>query len=202
MTKGEKTRMLKIAITGNIASGKSAVEKFLREKDFAVFDTDEITHKLHKDNTIKAIILSEFCDYDILEGSEISRAKLGKIVFGNETLRKKLENILHPIIKEEIGRFFRQQEEKGEKIAFMSVPLLFEAKFEDIFDKIILIYANDEIRLKRLINRNNLSLEQAENRLKIQISQDEKISLADYVIYNNKSLDDLNIEVEKMLKLL
>lgn len=81
----------------------------------------------------------------------------------------------------------------------MSVPLLFEAKFEEFFNKIILIYADDKIRLERLMNRSNLSPEHAQNRIEIQMNQDEKIPLADHVIYNNKSLNDLSINTEKLI---
>ncbi len=124
---------------------------------------------------------------------------MGQIVFEDELLRKKLERILHPLVKEEIRRFFHQQTKRGEKIAYVSVPLLFEAKFEKLFDKIILTYANDEIRIERLIKRSNLSSEQAHNRIKIQMSQNKKILLADYVLYNNSDLKNLEKEVKNLV---
>lgn len=192
--------MLKVAITGNIASGKSEIEKFLKSMGFNVLDTDVVAHDLLKKENIKNQIICFFPN--VLENDEISRQKLGQIVFADENSRKTLENILHPLIKDEIMRFFCQQEKQGKKIAFVSVPLLFEAKFEGEFDKIILIYADDNIRIKRLMERNHLPLEYAQNRLKIQISQDKKVSLVDYVIYNNSSLKDLRIELEKILKFL
>lgn len=199
--------MLKVAITGNIASGKSTVEELLIEKGFDVLDTDIVAHDLLELETIKEQLISGFKNYDIIENNEISRKKLGKIVFEDEALRKKLERILHPLIKDEIGRFFHnvenshQKTSQKEKIAFVSIPLLFEAKFESLFDKIILVYSDDQIRLERLMKRNNLSLQDAKNRLKSQISQDEKTSLADYVIYNNELLSDLNNELIKVIEL-
>lgn len=194
--------MLKVGITGNIASGKSEVEKILITKNYSVLDTDEVSHNLLLNKDIKTEIISTFKVYDVLDGEELSRQKLGQLVFANESLRQKLENILHPQIIKEVKHFFVEKETAGERIVFVSVPLLFEAKFENIFDKIILIYSDDNIRLERLIKRNELPLEYAQNRLKIQISQDEKISLADYVIYNNKSLADLKNNVEDIIKLL
>lgn len=193
--------MLKVAITGNIASGKSTVEKILMEKGYKVLDSDIVSHELLRDKSIKKKILETFSKFDILEDDEISRVKLGRIVFEDEKLRKKLEQILHPEIKNEMIRFFNYLENQGEKIAFASVPLLFEAGFDDLFNKILLVYADDDIRLQRLINRNKLSLEQAKNRLKIQTSQEEKLSLADYVVYNNESLIDLSQNVDEVLKL-
>lgn len=193
--------MLKIAITGNIASGKTLVENILIEKGFSVLDSDIVAHNLLKKKNVKKQIIETFADFDIVEDSEISRKKLGEIIFKDKDLRTKLENILHPLIKDEIGRFFRQIKKQGEKIAFASVPLLFEAKLESIFDKIILVYADDTLRLKRLMDRNQLPLEYAQNRLKIQTSQDEKISLADYVLYNNKTPNNLRKNLEKILSL-
>lgn len=192
--------MLKVAITGNIASGKSEAEKILREKSFQVLDSDVVAHDLLRDEEVKKTILEAFAEFDILENGEISRSKLGKIVFEDKTLREKLEKILHPLIKDEIGKFFDEQSQKGEKIAFVSVPLLFEVHFENLFDKIILVYADDEIRLKRLMQRSDLTQEQAQNRINIQMKQNDKKALSDFIIYNNESLESLNKNVINLLR--
>lgn len=190
--------MLKVAITGNIASGKTTVENFLKEK-YPVLDSDEVSHSLLLNKDVQSQIEFALEGFDILEDNQISRLKLGKIIFADETLRKKLESILHPLVKESIKNFFDAQAESGKKIAFVSVPLLFEAKFESLFDKIIFVYADDSIRLERLMKRNNLPIEYAQNRLNIQISQDEKISLSDYVIYNNKNIEELATAVNNAI---
>lgn len=193
--------MQKIAITGNIASGKSEVEKILKEKSFKVLDTDDVAHNLLNDKSVKKQLISIFERFDIIENCSISRQKLGKVVFKYANLRKKLENVLHPLIKDEIEKFFRSLE-KNEKLAFVSIPLLFEANFEYMFDKIILVYADDKIRQERLIKRNNLPESYAKNRLKIQLSQDEKINLSDFVIYNNGTIEFLRKNTEEILQIL
>ena len=189
--------MLKVAITGNIASGKSTVEGFLKESGYKVLDTDDVAHSLIRQEHTKELIISKFFGVDILENGELSRQKLGKIIFTNEQHRKSLEEILHPLIREEIRQFFKANEDR-EELVFVSVPLLFEAKFESLFDQIVLIYADDEIRIKRLINRNDLNEEMAKNRLGLQMSQDKKKPLVGHIIFNNGSLDDLACQVKDL----
>lgn len=189
--------MLKIGITGNIASGKSTVEELLKKKGFQVIDADGIAHELLKNDSVKKEILEVFSQYDIVEDNEISRLKLGKVVFSNETERKKLELIMHPLIRIEIKRFFASKD-REEKIVFVSIPLLFEAKFDDLFDKVVLIYADDEIRKQRLMQRNDLSSEVAQNRINIQMSQDKKKPMSAYILFNNGSLEDLELQVNDL----
>lgn len=186
--------MIKYAIAGNIASGKSAVEKILKDNGCAVIDTDKISHKLLENNQE---VLKAFQNYDITENGKISRSKLGKIVFSNQEMKQKLENILHPQIKEKIVEFFRQNSDKDK--VFVSIPLVFEANMGYLFNKIIFIYTDDNIRLERLMKRNGYSKDYALKRMQCQQSQDDKIKKSDIIIYNNSTLDELKNNVMRLI---
>ena len=188
--------MIKIALCGNIASGKSTVQKFLESHGYKVLDTDKVAHELlNVDNTK---LYSEFKGYDVFENGEFSREKLGKLVFADKEIKQKLENILHPQIREKIKEFFKQN--PSEKYLFVGIPLLFEANMTDLFDKIIFIQADDDIRLKRLLHRNGYSVDYAKARLNSQMRQEEKAQKSDYVINNNGSIEELYKNIFKLLE--
>lgn len=183
--------MKKIAICGNIASGKSAVQEILKKNGLKVLDTDDISHELL---TVKNKPLYEaFKDYDVFENGEFSRYKVGQLIFSNEDARLKITSIMHPQIAEEIKKFFVNN--KDEELLFVAVPLLFEAGMQNLFDKIIFVCADDDLRLARLLKRNNYTVEHAKSRIKSQMSQQEKIKYCDYVIDNNGSLENLEAQI-------
>lgn len=185
--------MLRVAITGNIASGKTTVEKILTQKGFFVLDTDKVAH----DFLNCTEVFDAFKEFDVFENGKISRQKLGQIVFNNKDLLNKLEQILHPKIKVKIEEFFTKH--KSEKIVFVSIPQLFEANMESLFDKIILITADDNIRLQRLIERNGFDKDYAQKRIDAQISQEEKIKKSDFMVRNDKSVNELKSDLEIIL---
>lgn len=187
--------MKRIAVVGNIASGKSEVEKILKNRGYLVMDTDAVAHTLLEDNMA---VMNAFKNYDIFENNRISREKLGKLVFSDAKLKVVLENILHPQIKDKIKDFFVTNKEQ--ELVFVSIPLLFEAKMEDLFDKVIFVYADDNVRLKRLIARNGYLKDYALARMNSQQSQEEKIKKSDFVIYNNSSLKNLNTEITNLIQ--
>jgi len=192
--------MIKVALTGNIASGKSQVEKILLSLGYKVADTDKINHFiLASDFSVIKEIKEAFEEDDILdENKNISREKLGKIVFSTDWKKVKLEEILHKRIFEKVNEFFEQN--KDEKIVFVSVPLLFETKQEGNFDKILFVSADEDIRLKRLMKRNNYSEKYAKVRIASQKKEFEKIKKSDYVIFNNSDFQSLRKQVESVIK--
>lgn len=178
--------MFKVGLTGNIASGKSVVENIIKNHGFEVFDLDIISHDFLKNNDdIKKAILEEFKTLD--------RKELAKIVFADISKKNKLEKIIHPKLKEFCLELFK----RDYKIVFISGALLYEANFDKLFDKIIYIDAPKEIRIERLIKRNNLSYEDA--LLRINSQNNNKLK-ADYVIENNTTLDELEIKVNLILR--
>ena len=181
--------MIKIALTGNIASGKSLVQKIISSLGYVVMDTDMCAHKMLKNNQ------------DIIEyfGTDC-REQLGKIVFSDNLKLKKLESILHPLVKNEIFNFFAVNSNKN--VVFVSVPQLFEAGFDNIFDKIIFVSAPYEMRLKRLIARNGYDSEYAKLRLNSQIDEKFKIPKCDCVIVNDSDIKSLEYKTKECLKLL
>jgi dephospho-CoA kinase len=191
--------MIKLAVTGNIASGKTLVENILKEQGILTLDSDQIVHDLLKNNpVIKSQIFELFQNIDISdENNEISRTKVGKIVFKDAEKRKKLEEIIHPIVKTTIEEFFDKN--NTQNITAVVVPLLFEANMQNMFDYIMLVTANIDVRIERLIKRNKLSTEEAMSRINCQMPQDEKVKKSDFIIDSNLTAEKTKDQVISIL---
>ena len=185
--------MLRVAITGNIASGKSQVEKILKNSGFIVYDSDKIAHEV-------LLGITDFYGYDVFTEGKIDRKKLGALVFSNADLKQKLEELTHPEIKSKILELFEKH--KSEKFVFVSVPLLYEAGFEGIFDKVIFVSVDKATQIRRLIARNNFTREEAQKRINAQLGEEEKLKKADFVIENNSNLEKLEEKVNKVMAIL
>lgn len=161
-----------IGLTGGIASGKTTVSNMLRELAVPIIDADQMAHLSLKVNHDKIV---SYFGSDILDDKGIiDRRKLGEKVFSNEKQRKILEGITHPYIQNKVAEKKRLLAATGKKWAVYDVPLLFENKLESQFDRIVVVYAPQEICLERLIERNGLSPEDAQKRIDSQVSIEEK----------------------------
>lgn len=191
-----------IGLTGGIVGGKSTVASMFRDLGAKIVDVDKLGHSVilpHRPAWEKIIRLF---GKDILRNDlTIERKKLGKIVFTNPTLLKKLNKITHPeiikLIKREIN-LAKNKTNSQEKILIIDAALIYEAKIDKLMDKIIVVYINKDEQVKRLVKRNNLSKEETLQRIKSQMSMKEKVKIADYVIDNSNSLDETKKQVEKI----
>jgi dephospho-CoA kinase len=176
---------LVVGITGGIGSGKSIISNWLREHNFTIYDTDKIAHNILATQHVINDIKYAFGD-DVVVSGKIDRKILGSKVFGNKINLQKLNSIVHPAV-------FKHMDEIVEKAAtdiFFEIPLLFETHTEQCFDYIIIITAKHEIKLNRLIVRDNISIEDAKKRFDSQLSDEEKIAKSDFVIENSGTLDN------------
>jgi len=192
--------MIKLGLTGNIAAGKSEVEKIFKNLEIPTISADNVVHEILNNNEeVKYSIIKTFGKYDILTKNKLDRKKLGKIVFSDINEKTQLEKIIHPVVIKEIFNFFDR--EKNQNVVVVDIPLLFEGNFEYLFDKILLIYADDKIRFNRIKKRNGFDDEHIEKIMKSQMNQDIKKKKSDFVIINEDiTIDELKKEVEKIIK--
>ena len=188
---------MNIGITGSIACGKSTVSDYLITKGYTIIDADKLGHVALTSNDVKRKLTEKFGD-NILENNEISREKLGRLVFGNDDNLKILNSIIHPKIKELILKL--QEEHKDENLVFLDIALLYEANFVDLVEKVVVVYTDEKVQLERLMTRNFLSMEEALMRIESQMKAKEKASLGDYVINNSYSKEDTFRQIDKIIK--
>ena len=188
---------MNIGITGSIACGKSTVSDYLKEKGYTIIDADKLGHVALTSEDVKRR-LSETFGANILVNNEISREVLAKLVFGNDNNLKKLNNIIHPKIKELILKL--QEEHENEDLVFLDIALLYEANFVDLVEKVAVVYVDEDVQLERLMTRNFLSKEEALKRIESQMSPQEKASLGDFVINNSYRKEDTFQQIDEILE--
>ena len=185
-----------IGITGSIACGKSTVSNYLKSKGYIVIDADRIGHEALDDDYVKEKLILAFGN-EILEDNKINRQKLGELVFGNSSNLNVLNSIIHPEIRKKILEKIDKNNDK--ELIFIDVALLFEAKFDDLVDKIIVVYVDKNTQLTRLMKRNSISKKEALSRIVSQMSPTEKAKLGDYTVNNNLDVINTYEQVDKVL---
>ena len=189
-----------IGITGGIASGKSTVTNFLRQKGFEVVDADALVHQLQKPGgRLYQILVEHFGEKVLLEDGELNRPLLSRLIFSNSEEREWSKQTQGQIIREELGSL-RDKFAQTEDLFFMDIPLLFEQDYASWFDETWLVYVRRDTQLDRLMNRDQLSQESAKTRLASQWPLEEKKKFATYILDNNGSRGQLLSQVVTLLE--
>jgi dephospho-CoA kinase len=193
--------MLRIGLTGGIASGKSTVASMLRDLDCPVLAADALGHELlEPGQTAYAEVVREF-GIDILDSyGNVDRTALGEIVFADEERREKLNSILHPRIREIIEKWFAALDQPGgPELAIVEAALIIEAGFNQSLNKLIVCWCRRAQQVERLLER-GLTEEQALQRIAAQMPMEEKRSLADETIDCSGTLEETERAVEIVVK--
>ena len=189
-----------IGITGGIASGKSTVTNFLRQKGFEVVDADALVHQLQKPGgRLYQILVAHFGEKVLLEDGELNRPLLASLIFSKPEEQEWSKQTQGQIIREELGSL-RDKFSETEELFFMDIPLLFEQDYASWFDETWLVYVRRDTQLDRLMNRDQLSKESAETRLASQWPLEEKKKFATYILDNNGSREQLLSQVVTLLE--
>ncbi|EIL84223.1 dephospho-CoA kinase [Bacillus altitudinis] len=191
---------LVIGLTGGIASGKSTVSQMIKEKGIRVVDADIIAKEaVSKGSAALHQIVQTFGEEVLLPNGELNRQQLGVIIFSDEEKRKQLNAIVHPEVRKEMLKQRDEGVSNNETFVVLDIPLLFESKLEGLVDRIIVVYTTPELQLSRLMKRNDLSQEEALNRIHSQQPLEEKCQKADRVIENTKDLAFIRKQLENIL---
>jgi len=192
--------MQKIGLTGSIAVGKSAVCDVFRELGCHVIDADQIARDVVKFGTPGLqMIVENFSESVLQADGTLDRAKLGAIVFSDKSKRLLLNSIVHPLVFEAQNTWLRDREtEDPEGIAIVDAALMIESGGYKRFNKLIVVWCEPDMQLRRLTSRDGLSEENARQRIASQMPQDEKKSYADFLIDTSKGLEDTRLQVVKI----
>jgi len=198
-----KNNQRRIGLTGGIASGKTTITNYIRKhKNIPILDADDLSRELIKPNTYGYEKILDYFGNQIINNKNnsdktINRKLLRNIIFKHSKSKEWIEKLLHPLIKEKMIEECSQY--KNNQTILMVIPLLFEAKFEDICTEIWLVKCPREIQKKRLITRDKISEKEAYETINLQLSFEEKRKLSDIILDNS---DDQNKWINTIRELL
>ena len=189
-----------IAVTGGIGSGKSTFCSKLKEKGFKIHSSDEQVAKIYKNPEKKFVTYLRTIGLSkSISKKNIDKKIISKIIFENKQIRKKLELYIFKIVRKKRSDFIKKEKQKKTKLIFIDIPLLFENNLEKQFNKVISIIASKRVRLKRLKKTRKMTENQFKNIIRSQTSDVIRKKKSDYVIYNNSTLKDYKIKINKLI---
>jgi dephospho-CoA kinase len=187
--------MISVGITGNFASGKSFILQCLNSLGFKTFSADEFVRELYQEESIQKQILQLIPNLETFD-----KVKIAELIYNDLKSREKIQNFIHPLVIKNLEAF--KQHNKATKCVFAEIPLLFEANFDKYFDFIIVTICSEESRLNRARKRDSFNKEIYDKIGEIQLSQDEKVKRADFVINTETNQVELEEQVAKLIKIL
>jgi dephospho-CoA kinase len=189
----------KITVTGGISCGKSSVCHLFQKLGAYVVSADKIVHQLLSPETNLGQDVIKLIGPDIVEDNKINRSKIAQKVFKQPALLKALEDLLHPAVLHEIeNEYQRVKKEDGAALFVAEVPLLFEIGAEHLFDCTIAVVADKDLCKQRFIESTGYDEAEFEKRSSRQFSMEKKAQKADFVIFNNGSIEEMGKEVQKI----
>ena len=195
--------MLRVALTGGIGTGKSAVLVALAELGTPVLDADPLAHSVIARGTPgAAAVRMRFGEQVILLDGNVDRRRLGQIVFGDDQARRDLEAIIHPEVYRTIERWMDAQAARGSVLAVAEIQLLFEIGKDGDFDRILVVACELETQVRRVMRRSKLPESEVRQRVAAQMPLDQKVQRASYVIWTDGTLDDTRNRTVEVWRLL
>ncbi|MCH7938358.1 MAG: dephospho-CoA kinase [Candidatus Marinimicrobia bacterium] len=191
--------MLRIGITGGLGSGKSEVTEFFKQKGARVFDADvEAKLILLRLEGVQKAVIAAFGDTVLNEVGELDFQRLARHAFANSDRQRQLNEIMHPEVILAADKAMILAEQDGVAMFILDAPLLFEAKLEEYLDLTVVVIADQQVRIKRALERGNLTEEDILRRIQLQMPDKEKLARADLVVTNNGTLEQLQAELEAL----
>lgn len=188
--------MFILGLTGSIGMGKSTAAKFFAEEGVPVHDADAAVHRLYEGEAVAPI---EAAFPGSTANGKIDREKLGRQVVGKPDAIKRLEDIVHPLVRQSEKRFLAEAEQKGAAIAVLDIPLLYETGGEQRCDAVVVVSASSETQRQRVLGRPGMTEEKFAGLLAKQIPDDEKRRRADFVVDSSHGLESAHAQVREIL---
>lgn len=187
-----------IGLTGGAGSGKSTVSDMLSELGAVVIDADEAAHAVYEPGSpgFDAVV-SEFGEQYARDG-RIDRARLGELIFRDESARRRLNAIVHPLVREWMAARTADAALRDADVVVQSVPLLFENGLERLYSTLVLVYVPEDVQLRRLVEGRGLNEDRARGMIAAQMPIDEKRKLAHHVIDNTGTVEATRKQVERL----
>ena len=189
---------MNIGLTGGIATGKSTVSQMLVARGAALIDADVVARRIMEPgHPVLAKVVERFGETVLLADGQLNRKRLGEIVFSDPVERKALEDITHPAIRREMKAELEALErENSERLVVADIPLLYESGLENLYEEIMVVYVPRSLQLERLMQRDALTVQEAELRLAAQMDIEEKRRRADILIDNSRSYEETESQID------